>query len=114
VIPSKEDIFFEISQGYKDIFSGESTGSFYLEPKGIDADDVIHKNLQGFKLKRSEVVDWYFDHGDLLARLNQSDCCVSIENIDSRFPYTRKMYINSSEILEEFIHYFGEILMENY
>jgi transcriptional regulator with XRE-family HTH domain len=116
VIPSKEDIFLEISQDYKDIFSGESTGSFYLDPKGIDTDDVIHKDLQGFKLKRSEApgFDWHFDHGDLLARLNQSDCCISMNNIDRLFPHTRKAYINSREILEEFIHYFGDIFMDNY
>jgi hypothetical protein len=116
VIPSKEDIFLEISQDYKDIFSGESTGSFYLDPKGIDTDDVIHKDLQGFKLKPSEApgFDWHFDHGDLLVRLNQSDCCISMNNIDRLFPHTRKAYINSREILEEFIHYFGEIFMDNY
>jgi hypothetical protein len=116
VIPSKEDIFLEISQDYKDIFSGESTGSFYLDPKGIDTDDIIHKDLQGFKLKRSEdpSFDWHFAHGDLLARLNQSDCCISMNNIDRLFPHTRKAYINSRVILEEFIHYFGEIFMDNY
>jgi transcriptional regulator with XRE-family HTH domain len=116
VIPSKEDIFFEISQAYKDIFEGESIGSFYLDPKGIDPDDVIHKHLQGFKLKRSEsgVVDWNFDHGDYFARLDHSDCCISIDKIDRFFPNTCKVYINSTEILEEFIGYFGEILMENY
>lgn len=116
VIPSKEDIFFEISQDYKDIFTGESTGSFYLDPKGIDTDDVIHKDLKGFKLKRSEAsgFDWHFDHGDLLARLDHSDCCISMNNIDRLFPHTRKLYINFREILEEFIHYFGEIFMENY
>lgn len=116
VIPSKEDIFLGISQDYKDIFSGESTGSFYLDPKGIDTDDVIHKHLQGFKLKRSKSpgFDWHFDHGDLIARLDQSDCCISMNNIDRLFPNTRKAYINSREILEEFIHYFGEIFMDNY
>jgi len=116
VIPSREDIFFEISQDYKDIFTGESTGSFSLDPKGIDTDNVIHKDLKGFKLKRSEAsgFDWHFDHGYLLARLDHSDCCISMNNIDRLFPHTRKVYINSREILEEFIHYFSEILMENF
>ncbi|MEQ8972107.1 MAG: DUF2887 domain-containing protein [Coleofasciculus sp. C1-SOL-03] len=34
--------------------------------------------------------------------------------VEVQFQNTRKVYINSREILEEFIHYFSEILMENF
>jgi hypothetical protein len=106
IIPSKEDIFLASMQThYPTLLDGEVTGSFILNEAAfrfyhcIDIDNSID-----FIESPKE-----FD----VNSLGSHDCYLVI-NEDKLFPDTLQLCISSREILEEFIRYFGEILMENY
>jgi hypothetical protein len=115
IIPSKEDIFLaSIQTHYPSLLDGEVTGTFILNRLAyrfyhcIDIDNIIdYSDIDDSIdfIKSPEKFD--------VNSLGSQDCYLSI-NEDKLFPYTLQVCISSREILEEFIHYFGEILMENY
>ena len=104
IIPSKEDIFLASMQThYPTLLDGEVTGSFtlnkgaYLFHHNIDIDDSI---------------DFIESPEEFEVNSLGSHNCYLVINEDKLFPDTLQVCISSREILEEFIRYFGEILME--
>ncbi|MFB2968057.1 hypothetical protein ACE1CD_03715 [Aerosakkonema sp. BLCC-F183] len=49
---------------------------------------------------------------EFMRLMKESDCCLVIIGQDQLFHYTWQVGINSKEVLEEFLGYFGKILME--
>lgn len=109
IIPSKEDIFFTSMQThYPSLLDGEVTGTFILNEAAFrfyHCTDIDNSNGCIDFIKSSEEFD--------VNSLGSQDCYLII-NEDKLFSYTLQVCISSKEILEEFIRYFGEILMENY
>ncbi len=113
IIPSKEDIFLASMQThYPTLLDGEVTGAFTLNEAAfrfyhcIDIDnsiDFIDDSIDFIESPEE------FD----VNSLGSHDCYLVI-NEDQLFPDTLQVCIRSREILEEFIRYFGETLMENY
>ncbi len=112
IIPSKEDIFLASMQThYPTLLDVEVTGPFTLNERAfrfyhcIDIDnsiDFIDDSIDFIESPEE------FD----VNSLGSHDCYLVI-NEDKLFPDTLQVCISSREILEEFIRYFGEILMEN-
>lgn len=110
IIPSKEDIFLASMQThYPTLLDGEVTGSFILNEAAFrsyhcdNSIDFIDDSIDFIESPEE------FD----VNSLGSHDCYLVI-NEDKLFPDTLQVCISSREILEEFIRYFGEILMENY
>jgi transcriptional regulator with XRE-family HTH domain len=94
VRPSKEDVFLEIS-GWRT--NGDSIGTFDIDPNP--------------DLFEPENDPYYFRPKNYLKVLDYSDCCLKIGK-DKFFPYAWHVYINSSEVLQEFIGNFAKNLIE--
>jgi hypothetical protein len=109
IIPSKEDIFFASMQiHYPTLLDGEATGEFILNPCAY----LFYHNVEDYRI--NDHIDFIESPEEFdINSLGSNDCYLVI-NEDKLFPYTLQVCISSREILEEFIHYFGGILMENY
>jgi hypothetical protein len=97
VLPSKEDVFLNSMQNtYPDALQGELTGtrflSYYCEMRGEIISMVDRKNFNIYELS--------------------ADDSYLVFEKDKLFPYALQTCISSPKILEEFIPFFGEILME--
>ena len=113
IIPSKEDIFLASMQThYPNLLDGEVTGSFILN-------EFAFRFYHNSDFDNS--IDFIDDSIDFIESPEEFDVnslgshdCYLVINEDKLFPDTLQVCISSREILEEFIRYFGEILMENY
>lgn len=113
IIPSKEDIFLASMQiHYPNLLDGEVTGAFTLN-------EFAFRFYHNSDFDNS--IDFIDDSIDFIESPEEFDVnslgshnCYLVINEDKLFPYTLQVCITSREILEEFIRYFGEILMEHY
>ncbi|MTJ10743.1 hypothetical protein FJR04_24240 [Anabaena sp. UHCC 0204] len=129
IIPSKKNVFIKLTKEYQQIFQGQYFGEFeMLLDHGIinseHQDFYIDNKISNFKLEKInnndinsfDKLQEYFNNHPLLKDLDTSKCCLKIglkdESKDKLFPYTLQVCINSTEVLEEFIHHFAKILME--
>jgi hypothetical protein len=115
IIPSKEDIFLASMQThYPSLLDGEVTGTFILNRLAyrfyhcIDIDNIIDYS------DIDDSIDFIKSPEEFDVNSLGSHDCYLVINEDKLFPDTLQVCISSREIIEEFIHYFGEILMENY
>lgn len=105
IIPSKEDIFLASMQThYPTLLDGEITGSFTLNEGAF----LFHHNID-----IDNSIDFIESPEEFEINSLGSHNCYLVINEDQLFPDTLQVCITSREILEEFIRYFGEILMEN-
>ncbi|QSJ19816.1 hypothetical protein JYQ62_14570 [Nostoc sp. UHCC 0702] len=132
--PSKSNIFFKLSEEYKNILSNQLFGEIEFfcdeilssEEKEVyshKASSTLYEGYEIIKITDSDVLkkhQIYFNNHGLLNALDQSSCCLKVGindtgkdiSKDTLFPYTLQVCLNSSEILEEFLSYFAKILME--
>ncbi|MEQ9371355.1 MAG: helix-turn-helix transcriptional regulator [Coleofasciculus chthonoplastes F3-SA18-01] len=117
IIPSKEDIFLASMQThYPTLLDGEVTGSFTLNERTLrffhcsDIDNSIGIDFIDFI---DDSIDFIESPEEFEVNSLGSHNCYLVINEDQLFPDTLQVCITSREILEEFIRYFGEILMEN-
>ncbi|MEH2215670.1 MULTISPECIES: hypothetical protein [unclassified Nostoc] len=113
ILPSKENIFYKSMQlRYPNFVEiGATTGSFTLNKRdeleyylGDISDDSDFRDL---KAQNFINLPEEFD----ITSLGSSNCYLVI-NDDKLFPYSWQVCITSSEVLKEFLGYFGKILME--
>ncbi|MEQ9622393.1 helix-turn-helix transcriptional regulator [Coleofasciculus chthonoplastes] len=106
IIPSKEDIFLASMQThYPTLLDSEVTGSFTLNEGAF----LFHHNID-----IDNSIDFIESPEEFEVNSLGSHNCYLVINENQLFPDTLQVCITSREILEEFIRYFGEILMENY
>ncbi|MBD2727127.1 hypothetical protein H6G96_12480 [Nostoc sp. FACHB-892] len=122
IIPSKKNIFFDLSKEYRETFKGQIIGDFelnfdgiaYKEAKNAYSDSKI-QNINDMQLV-DIIQNKYINKHPLSNSLDNSDCCLNIGKgdigKDKLFNYAYQVAINSKEVLEEFIIYFAKILME--
>jgi hypothetical protein len=118
IIPSKKNVFLNLSKEYKDIFKNQITGDFefnsddiaYMEEKNADFD--IHQSQDMSIIDKHQE---YINNHPLSHYLDKSDCCLKIAKgdigKDKLFNYAYQVSVNSREILEEFLSYFVKVLM---
>lgn len=96
VLPSKEDVFLKSMQlQYPDILKGEVAGNFILR----DYDNDVEKWYS--------IVKQEFD----IETLSDRNSYLIVQE-DELFPYAGQVCISSRKVLEEFIDYFGRIIMK--
>jgi len=108
VLPSKEDIFLEsLHPNYWSIkeFVGKTVGSFYLNKLKKIHDDIGCTILVFYRACSNISIDEFN-----LKTLSASNSYLILKE-DKLFPYTWQIYINSSEVLQEFLEHFGKILI---
>lgn len=110
VRPSKEDLFLEASQAYKNVLQGEVSGTFNLDPEGFDPASLLDCEKSG--LSRKEVSNLYFwNHSEYLKQIWEFRFCLTA-NHDPLFPYCYQFFVWSSDELDELLTYFIPRLME--
>ncbi|MBW4451470.1 MAG: hypothetical protein KME55_01655 [Nostoc indistinguendum CM1-VF10] len=122
IIPSKKNVFFDLSKEYRETFKDQIAGDFelnfdgiaYKEAKNAYSDSKI-QNINDMQLV-DIIQNKYISKHPLSNSLDNSDCCLNIGKgdigKDKLFNYAYQVAINSREVLEEFITYFAKILME--
>ncbi|GAX41092.1 hypothetical protein NIES4075_20610 [Tolypothrix sp. NIES-4075] len=123
IIPSKKNVFIELSKQYREILGNQLVGDFEFicnsivsfEHEMSDLDiykfDLNHNNSLENLIKYHQE---YVTNHTLLKSLDNSDCClkIGINDIDKLFNYAYQVSISSSEVVKEFLGYFAKILME--
>jgi hypothetical protein len=95
VLPSKKNIFLTTITYKKELQLSNVTGSCYFHHTAEQVCDQQY--LTGFSINKSNLAD---------------STSYVLLNSDTLFPYTWQASINATEILKEFISYFGQALME--
>lgn len=110
ILPSKENIFWKSMQARHPglLELGETTGNFTLN-KRDEIEYFQYENIDFRDLKAKNFINLpeEFD----ITNLGGSNSYLVI-NDDKLFPYSWQVCITSSEVLKEFLGYFGKILME--
>ncbi|MBD1924785.1 helix-turn-helix transcriptional regulator [Trichocoleus sp. FACHB-90] len=96
VLPSKEDVFLKSMQvQYPNFLKGEVAGSFTLRDYDSDGERWYSIVKQEFNIETLSDKNSYL-----------------IVQEDELFPYAGQVCISSRKVLEEFMDYFGRIIME--
>ncbi|MBW4428569.1 MAG: hypothetical protein KME50_30120 [Nostoc desertorum CM1-VF14] len=122
IIPSKKNVFFDLSKEYRETFKDQIAGDFELNFDGIAYKEVknAYSDSKIQNINDMQLVDIiqnkYISKHPLSNSLDNSDCCLNIGKgdigKDKLFNYAYQVAINSRGVLEEFITYFAKILME--
>ena len=113
LIPSKEDIFFDINTQYDYGLNswnyGESLEEYYLHPfrkEIISQEEFESDEFEEFQNKSFT----FYNHDPYFEALINSKCCLDICK-NGTFSYVWEIFINSSKVLQEFITYLEEMLI---
>jgi hypothetical protein len=106
VLPFKRDIFLDsLHPNYWNVLEveGKTVGTFFLN----EVEKVFYNDFDYYNACSSIPLEEFHPN-----TLSDSDSYLVL-NEDKRFPYTWQVCISSSEVLREFIAYFGKVLIEN-
>uniref|UniRef100_B8HZR2 Uncharacterized protein n=1 Tax=Cyanothece sp. (strain PCC 7425 / ATCC 29141) TaxID=395961 RepID=B8HZR2_CYAP4 len=112
IITSKEYDFLNLNKIYKGIYRGEVCGSFSLDPDNLDPDVLTDREKTSLSVVEGEEFA-YWDHSSYIKQLESSGCCLKATH-DTLFPYCTQFFVSSGDVLDEFISYFGQKLIEEY
>lgn len=112
--PSKEDIFFAISKNYRSIFCEEVSGTFDIDPEGLDPNNpedcqIVSQDMDLTTKQGLSGLLW--NHNSFIKKLWGSGCGLSPVT-DTLFPYCHQFYIHLTDELDELLTYFIPELME--